>query len=285
MRGLELVISAMIAVTITATVMHDTSVATAAPPISVPPVTNHTVTITATDYAFVGVPARVSAGWVTFRMANTGHEFHMLATAVVPHGYTVTAFEDSLLHAHGLPEVKEWGGPNAVAPGDTTEVTLYFPPGEYVLGCYVVSPDGKTHFEKGMMGSFNVVASADSGSHPAAYRNVALTTYGITTAGAPIARGVHTLAIRNTAKQTHDFVVLRVLPGHTVAQALAWFGNPPTGKPAAVAVGGTTGLHTDETAYITARFDPGTYVLVCWMQTDNKYHYELGMKHAFTVAA
>ena len=223
MHGLDLVVSAIIAVAIGVPMPHDTNVAPAAPAT----LTNHTVTITATDYAFTGLSAPVPAGWVTFRMVNTGHEFHMLATAVVPRGYTVSAFEDSLLHAQEPPPLKEWGGPNAVAPGGVTEVTLYFPPGEYMAGCFVTSSDGKTHFEKGMMGSFHVVASADSGSHPVAHSDVALATYGITTAGAPITRGMQTLAVHNTAKESHDLVVLRVLPGHTVEQALAWFGNPP----------------------------------------------------------
>jgi hypothetical protein len=57
----------------------------------------------------------------------------------------------------------------------------------------------------------------------------------------------------------------------------------PPGAPAAVPVGGTTGIHTGDQVFVPAHLTPGQYVLVCWMSTNNKYHFDLGMQHAFTV--
>lgn len=249
------------------------------------PTVNRTLVLTAHDFAFSGLPTRVSAGWVTIRMINAGKELHMFASVSVPAGTTADGLLDSLMHGRALKGLTEWGGPNAVAPGDTTSVTLFLPAGKYAVGCFVVSSDGKTHFMKGMMNTFEAVASTDKGTPPVSDRNVQLSTYGIAMDGGALAKGSHVIAVRNTAKETHDLVILKVLPGHTVEQALEWFGNPPVGTPTAEPIGGTTGLHTNELAYVRARFTPGTYILVCWMQTNKKPHFMLGMKKVIVVSA
>lgn len=262
------------------------SIAPAAAPRPTPHTLPTSVVATATDYAFTGIPANVAAGWVTIRMVNHGRELHMLAMASVPRGYTTAAVIDSLLHRGHLPDdMREWGGPNAVAPGESGTVMVHLPPGEYVLGCFVESPDGKTHFNKGMIGSLHVTQTAATTAAPTSAHVVTLSTYAIAMSGPAIRPGIDTLRVHNAAKERHDLVVLRVAPGHSVADALAWFTNPPTGTAAATAVAGTTGLHTGEDAFVTGHFTPGTYVLVCWMYTNGKVHHQLGMKHVFTVAA
>ena len=245
---------------------------------------NRTFIVTASDFAYRGLPVHAPAGWVTWRMVNTGRELHMFATAAVPRGYTVASFEAALLNGPAPRDITEFGGPNAVAPGDTTSVTTFLPAGEYVVACFARSPDGKLHIAKGMIGSFDVVAAADTGAPPAASdEHVVLSTYGIAMDGALAKPGMQTFVVRNAAKETHDLVILKVLPGHTVAQALTWFAKLPPGAPAAVPVGGTTGIHTGDQVFVPANLTPGQYVLVCWMSTNNKYHFDLGMQHAFTV--
>lgn len=247
-------------------------------------VANRTFIVTATDYAYRGLPVHAPTGWLTLRMANTGHELHMFATAAVPRGYTAASLEAALVKGQPPVHITEFGGPNAVAPGDTTSVTMFLPAGEYVVGCFVRSPDGALHFSKGMMGSFDVVAAADTGAPPASDERVVLSTYGIAMPGALPKPGMQTFLVRNMAKETHDLVILKVLPGHTVAQALTWFAKLPPGAPAAVPVGGTTGIHTGDQVLVPAHLTPGQYVLVCWMTTNQKYHFDLGMQQAFTVS-
>jgi hypothetical protein len=244
---------------------------------------NRTFTVTASDFAYRGLPVHAPAGWMTWRMVNTGRELHMFATAAVPRGHTVASFEAALLKDQVPGHIMEFGGPNAVAPGDTTSVTTFLPAGEYVVACFARSPDGRLHIMKGMMGSFNVVAAADTGAPPTSDERVVLSTYGIAMGGALPKPGMQTFLVRNAAKETHDLVILKVLPGHTVAQALKWFAKLPPGAPAAVPVGGTTGIHTGDQVFVPAHLTPGQYVLVCWMSTNNKYHFDLGMQHAFTV--
>ncbi len=284
MRSVGAVIPLMAGIAMISSAMRHSTVPAPSTTMSAPSATR-TLVVTANDYAFTGMTARVSAGWVTIRMINAGKELHMFASAAVPHGMTTAGVLDSLTKDRVPKNLTEWGGPNAVAPGDTNAITLFLPAGSYVVGCFVVSPDGKTHFMKGMMGSFEVVAAKDTGTAPVSDRNILLSTYHIAMDGGPLSKGPHVFMVRNTVKQTHDFVILKVLPGHTVAQALKWFGNPPVGAPAAEPIGGTTGLHLDEQGYVTARFTPGTYVLVCWMQTDNKPHFQMGMEKVLTVPA
>lgn len=135
------------------------------------------------------------------------------------------------------------------------------------------------------MSSFEAVASTDKATPPVGDRNVQLSTYGIAMDAGALAKGAHVFAVRNTAKETHDFVILKVLPGHTVEQALKWFGNPPVGTPAAEPIGGSTGLDTNELAFVQARFTPGSYILAFWMKTNTQPHFMLGMKKVITVSA
>lgn len=244
-------------------------------------------TITATDYAFTGIPSEVAAGWVTVRMVNRGHELHMLATMNVPRGFTSATLMDSVLHDGRLPtDLREWGGPNAVAPGDTGSVTMYLEPGEYMLGCFVQSADGKTHFAKGMIGTVRVSATTAKAATPRSEHRITLSSYAIAMSGPAMRSGIDTLRIHNSATERHDLVVLKVAPGRTVADVLAWFTNPPpAGAPAATAVAGTTALHTGEDAFITGHFTPGTYVLACWMYKNGKPHAQIGMNRVFTVGA
>ncbi len=285
MRGLVAVVPLIVGLSAASAFGHPPAGATSHSAVRVTPPASRTIVITAHDFAYTGLPVRPPAGWLTVKMVNAGHELHMLAMVDVPKGYTASTLIDALLHGKVPADLREWGGPNAVAPGDTTTTSLFLPAGNYVVGCFVVSPDGKTHLMKGMAGSFEVVASPDAGSPPPNDRRILLSTYKIAMLGGAIDTGSHTFLVRNTAKERHDFVILRVLPGHTVDQALAWFENPPVGRPAGEPIAGTTVLHTNEEAYVQAHFIPGTYVLVCWLATNKKYHYHLGMENVFTVPA
>jgi hypothetical protein len=248
-------------------------------------VVSRTFIVTANDFAYRALPVHAPAGWLTIRMANAGRELHMFATMRIPDGFTAATFEKALLGHHVPGGVTEFGGPNAVAPGDTTSVSMFLPAGEYVVSCFVTSPDGTQHFMKGMMGSFDVVAAADTGAPPRSDARIMLSTYKIAMPGASPKPGRRTFLVRNTAKETHDLVILKVLPGHTVAQALAWFAKPPAGAPAALPVGGTTGIHRGDQVLVPVTLTPGQYVLLCWMTTDHRYHFDMGMQHAFVVPA
>lgn len=95
--------------------MHPSAVPTFSNPVTAAPV-NHTLVLTANDYAYAGLPARVSAGWVTIRMINAGKELHMFASVSVPAGTTADGLLDSLMHGRTLKDLTEWGAPTPSRP-------------------------------------------------------------------------------------------------------------------------------------------------------------------------
>jgi len=123
-------------------------------------------TIGANDYAYTDLPLHAPSGWLTLRLVNTGTEQHMLSVIPVPSGYTAATLTDSMVHLHVPGNAKSLPGVDVVSPGDTGAVTAYFPPGDYVVSCFVKSPDGTYHVVKGMAGSFDVVTYSDTGAAP-----------------------------------------------------------------------------------------------------------------------
>jgi hypothetical protein len=252
--------------------------------------TARTVLVTAHDFSFSGVPARIRAGWLTLRLVNAGSEVHMLAIARVPYGHSARAVLDAIAKGRPEPETSDWGGPNAVSPGDTATVTMFFPAGEYAMICAVESADGKMHALRGMMATMTVTGSSDSTSAPASARahadaDVTLTDYHVAVRGA-LAAGDRTVRVTNGASQGHDLEILQILPGHSAADALRWFEHPAREAPAARAIGGVVAMHPGQQAIVTATLRPGNYLFLCWVPDSAGHpHFLRGMHHSITVAS
>ncbi len=112
-----------------------------------------TLAVRLDDYAFVPATLEVEAGVVTFAAENVGAENHELA--FLPGGGEVPLTdegepdEDALADA-GAFELEAFG------PGQTCNATYALEPGTYTLLCIVASPDGETHYDKGMEGELVV---------------------------------------------------------------------------------------------------------------------------------
>lgn len=116
-----------------------------------------TIEVRAVEYAFEGLPPSVAPEKTTFVMRNVGKEPHMMSFA------RIEGTTKSLPELLRLPEkkssrfVEEAGGiRKPVAPEKTGETTLDLEPGRYVYVCFVSAPDGDAHYEKGMVGEFEV---------------------------------------------------------------------------------------------------------------------------------
>jgi hypothetical protein len=252
--------------------------------------TARTILITAHDYAFTGVPARIHAGWLTFRLVNAGSEVHMLGIARVPYGHSARAVLEAIARDRVEPETTAWGGPNAVSPGDTATVTLFFPAGEYAITCSVESADGKRHALHGMMALMTVTGTPDSSSTAAAHApapadvNVTLTDYHVGVRGA-LSAGDRTVHVQNGASRGHDLEILEILPGHSAADAMRWFEHPARETPTARAIGGVVAIHPGQEAVVSATFRPGNYLFLCWVpDSAGRPHFRRGMHQAITVA-
>jgi hypothetical protein len=128
------------------------------------------LTVTATEYAFGGLPATLEAGAVVIDFENTGEEFHQLLVLRVNDGVTETLDELlALPEAEGQSKAAPVGGAFA-APGGTGHGMIDFEPGRYIAICFLptgATPenmplieagehDGAPHFTQGMVVEFNV---------------------------------------------------------------------------------------------------------------------------------
>lgn len=117
-------------------------------------VATETVAIQLDEYAFAPTMTEVDAGVVTFSATNVGDENHELA--FLPGGGEVPLTEEGepdedALAAAGAFELEAFG------PGRSCSATYDLEPGTpYTLFCIVASPDGRTHYEKGMEGELVV---------------------------------------------------------------------------------------------------------------------------------
>ena len=243
----------------------------------------HVVTIEATDFAF-RLPDTLPAGRLTLRMANAGPDLHHVAVVKLEDGHTATELL-KIVEAHQpFPAwARELGGPNAVVPGDTSEVTLDLPAGNYAFICVIPAPDGVPHIMKGM---FKPVVVAGSAARETAARHDAVMvlddyTFGLDGA---LAAGRRTVRVENRAAQAHEVLFVQLAPGKTGHDVLAWLEarqGPPPGRP----IGGTVGLAKGEVNYVTANFPAGEYALICFLPDakDGKPHFVHGMMQHVTV--
>jgi len=220
-----------------------------------PPPSAVTVTYNGAEYSFTG-PDTVTAGLVTVHPVNTGKEPHQLALVRIDSGKgmadIVTAMKGTAIPA--------WmtfvGGPNAVAPGDSSNATQALTAGHYLLICFLPAPDGKMHLEKGMVRMILVKGTTPAAADPAADVTLTLSDYDFTP-GIPLTAGAHTIRVENAGPQLHE-----------------------------VPVGGIVGLTKGRHALFTVTLTAGKYVLVCFVpdEKDGKPHVAHGMVKEFTIS-
>lgn len=247
------------------------------------------VVVRATEFRFEA-PDSVPAGTLTFRLENRGIEVHHLWIVRLARGRTPADFTKMMDSWGTGPKMPDWaidvGGPNNVAPGMSADATMTLEPGTYMLLCYVPSADGTPHAVKGMLKPIVLTAKgATRPREPKADVSITLGDYGFAVSPA-ITAGRHTIRFEDKAPQTHEAILARLLPGRTLQEALAWFNSGQLGQTPVVTMGGASGLANGRRMYMTADFQPGSYVLLCVMPdaTDGRPHSDHGMVAQFTVA-
>jgi uncharacterized cupredoxin-like copper-binding protein len=252
----------------------------AGPAPSTPPV----VTIHAKDFAFQA-PKQIPAGMTTFHVVNDGPGLHHVTIVRLADGKSMSDLSDALKNPGPLPD---WatlvGGPNAPDPGHDANATLSMTPGNYALLCFVDVPGGVPHFAKGMAAPLTVVASSTpSAPAPAAGDTLTLDDYSFEIAS-PITSGTTTFLVRNVAKQPHEVELIKLAPGKTPQDVLAWM-QKPNGPPPGNAMGGVAANTSDSPAYFTADITPGDYLLICFLPDakDGKPHFTHGMMQTIHV--
>jgi uncharacterized cupredoxin-like copper-binding protein len=241
------------------------------------------VTIEASDYAF-STPEAIAGGLVTLRLVNGGHETHHAQLLRLKDGVTL----DQLFGAFqsegeaALRFITAEGGVGAIDPGGAAEVTVNLTPGQYVLACFLPSPDGTPHLVKGMVKPLKVTAEESGAAAPVAHGTVTLKDFAFEV---PVFHGGRgTYRIVNQGQQIHEFVVVRLAPGKTADDAARFF-SAPAGPPPFQSVGGMNGLDPGRSGYATLDLTPGDYAAICLVPdpASGTPHVHLGMVKAFTV--
>jgi uncharacterized cupredoxin-like copper-binding protein len=244
------------------------------------------VTVTATEYAF-SAPATIPAGLTTVRVLSQGKEFHHVQLVRLDPGHTVQELMEHAATRQHEP-MPAWahfvGGPNAPAPGGgQSEATLELPAGTYALLCVIPSRDGVPHMMKGMVKPLTVTPAVSEAWMAPADVQVTLRDYAFEITP-ELTAGRHTLRVQNAAAQPHEVVLMKLAPGKTAQDLLAWM-QTEQGPPPAMPMGGTTLLSTGELNQLTLDVEPGEYALLCFVPDakDGAPHVAHGMVRQITV--
>lgn len=240
------------------------------------------VTIVATDFAFE-TPERAPAGVITLRLVNRGSELHHAQLGLLKEGQTA---EDVLaeLQAGRIPDLVWTGGPGIVAPGGEASVTMSLRAGNYVWLCFVESmEDHAPHVAKGMVRPMTIEGPT-AGELPAADNTMMLNDYDFRL-GKPLRAGPQVIRVRNYAAQPHEVMFVRLAPGRTAQDLVAWLGSGEQGPPPGLPVGGMQALSQGLAGNVELDLEPGEYALLCFIPdaADGRPHIAHGMVKQLTV--
>jgi len=258
-----------------------------APP-PAPPAAN-VVPITAADYSFTA-PDSIPAGLTTVKFQNTGKEPHQVVFIRIDSGKTMADIANVMKDPNA--KVPAWMsfplGANTITPGDSGNATAVLTAGNYVLICFVGSPDGTPHASKGMVKPLVVTASTGPmAAEPTA--DITITEKDYTwDISAPISAGSHTFRVENAGPQPHEVQIYQLAPGKSAKDLQGWMTGGMKGEPPAKPVGGFVGPMPvpGEHGFFTATLAAGTYVFLCFVPDakDAKPHAMHGMMKEITVS-
>jgi hypothetical protein len=248
-------------------------------------VTPPVIDIMASDYAF-DAPDTLPAGLVTIRLMNHGREPHHAQVLRLNDGVSFDDFA-AALQAEGdraLRLTTLTGGPGALSTLKTTEVTLDLTPGSYALACFISGPDGVPHLAKGMLKPLTVTPTgAQQASAPEVSGTMLLRDFSFDLPDT-VPAGTVSYRVVNAGPQPHELNLLKLAPGASASEVLAW--QPDQGTPPPFeAVGGMNGLSQGVDDYLTLDLQPGEYVAICNIPDPGSgvAHSRLGMIRLFTV--
>lgn len=268
--------------------------------------------VTAKDFEFVA-PPEIPSGWTTIRFTNDGEQDHFVYLYRLPDSVSFSQYrgdvpkvfsdiysryasgelsQEEMVQALGeqLPPyffsgLVPSGGVALTDPGETASTTVRLEPGTYVMECYVMTPQGTWHTDRGMLRELRVIGEErEGGEPPEADVTVTLSNYEIGVEGG-FSTGEQTVAVRVTENpdglMLHDLNLVRLEEGLPVDSVVAWmnwmdpaqFRSPAPGEN----LGGLEHMTAGRTGYVNADLEPGRYALV------SEVYGSRGMVHEFTV--
>jgi hypothetical protein len=258
-----------------------TSAATSQPSIAV-------MTVTATEYSFA-LPQTVPAGLVDMRLMNNGTLPHAAQLVQLNSAVTFGQFQSALLQK-GLLVMRTLGtiagGPNVADPGQSSEVILKLSGGQYAVVSPVPGKDGKRDFQKGMIASFAVTGPAPTSQAvtPTATAQITMQSFSYSGVPATVSAGAVTWQVMNAGQEPYEFDVVKLAPGKTAQDVIA-FDTHPSGPPPFVDIGGMCSISPGLSGWVKFNLTAGNYVALSHVfdKATGKPEFLLGMITSFTV--
>ena len=253
------------------------------------PPTANVVSVTGSDFAFAA-PDTIPAGLTTVKFVNAGKEPHQVVFLRIDSGKTLADLQTVMKDPAA--KVPGWlafpMGANGIVPADSETATATLTPGHYVMVCFINSPDGTPHMNKGMLRPIEVKASTGpAAAEPTADITITEKDYGFDIS-APITAGTHTFRVENAGPQVHEVSIFQLAPGKTAKDFQAWVAGGMKGQPPAKEAGGFIGPMPvpGEHGYFTATYAAGKYLFLCFVPDakDGKPHLMHGMLQEVTVS-
>ena len=240
------------------------------------------VTITATDYAF-DAPAEIPAGLTNMRLVDNGKELHHATLIRIEEGKTYADLMEGMKAMKPGTPPPGWvipaGGPNAVAPGSSSALTMVLEPGNYAIVCFIPDAKGVPHVAHGMAKALTVTPNPNANmTEPEADITVTMSDYKFEFSK-PLTAGRHTLKLVTAPGQPHEFTFFQLSPGKTAADIPKYVEAGMQGPPPALPLGGVAGVASGRASFYTIDVKPGDYAIVCFLEDarDGKPHFVHGM--------
>lgn len=246
------------------------------------------IEVAATDYAFQTSVTEVPSGWTTLRLENNGKEPHDLEFIRLPEGVTFKEVQKGLgtidsvrqkLEA-GEIDPKEarkhlpaWfssieysGGAGYISPEGTSVTTVNLDPGKYVMACSVKNPEGKFHYQLGMVRPLTVTNDTSGVAPPEADMELTLSDYMVNSQG-QLTSGEQTVAIRFGERPKamdsplQDIHLAKLGEEDKLEDVIAWTKNDQKPVPTDF-LGGAIAMPAGNTVYLKVNLSPGRYAWV-----------------------
>lgn len=257
----------------------DTSAAPATTAASTAP---NVVEISASEYKF-DAPDQIPAGLTLFKLTDNGKEMHHATLIKLDSGKTLDDLMEGMKNMKPGTPPPGWvipaGGPNAAAPGSSSNLLAVLEPGNYALVCFIPDAKGIPHVQHGMAKALTVTPNESANtSEPNADITVTLRDYQFDFSK-PLTAGKHTLKIVTAPGQPHEFTFFQLMPGKTAADIPKYVEAGMQGPPPAAPLGGVSAMSGGMASFYEVDLKPGEYAIVCFLQDakDGKPHFAHGM--------
>ena len=161
----------------------------------------------------------------------------------------------------------------------------FLAPGEYLMFCFMPSPDGTSHLMKGMISTLRVEAGVPASELPTPDATIEVEDFHIRLPDGFDGSGL--IEMRNVGQQAHEVIFIRANDGSTIADAFAWYGGDQSTPQPFTFAGGIGSAESGASSFARLHLRPGTYAAVCFLpdvKGDMQPHATHGMVAQFTVA-